>query len=376
LRAKLGEGFAYRSAARLSEDDQHLRDASAVIVADVDVGELPPGVLLTVSSRGIPLLVLGGEHLHGWTQQHFVSLPVILPRAYTYLGEDQTGAGVVVSEQAKAAESFAKCKLALRLDLVQEAQLRSGAVLMCGVETDHGVLPLLAADDVARPRRAVVLTDTTWKWARSPDGAVRADYQAFWSSCIAWLQAAEGSSSALVLAVEAGGAQDEGIRGWVAAAVPDANTALEHCRVIVSPGGQTVDARREGNEGRWYFRLEKEEEGMEADVVWLQAVAEQSGTELTSERVPVAVNHHLREFQNVRADGDLLHRFTTGEDDSFAWYPDREAVIKRLFREAAVQAGSLTVEKRDARYEFVLAVLVFVFLGIEWWFERRRYGGS
>jgi hypothetical protein len=239
---------------------------------------------------------------------------------------------------------------------------------------DGKLVPLLVADSVVAPRFAVLLADTTWKWARHRDSEIRRDYEEFWSRCFKWLGERERSKAPIVLEVEPLEESDVELRGWVRPALDRRGALLSRCRVSIRLGGREAQVETEERRGRHRFRHSWKEEGredVESGVVWLQAFAELDGKEVASERVPVACNRHLEELARVQPAAEVLRGYTTGETGSFAWYPDRAAVIAALLEVEAAPVRTTMVRKRDSSRELLIAVLAFLALGAEWWMERR-----
>ncbi len=75
--------------------------------------------------------------------------------------------------------------------------------------------PLVVVDSITSPRFQVVLTDVTWKWARSPNHETRRDYERFWTAGLDWLTQTSRSAAPLVLELQPREGPGNEVRGWV-----------------------------------------------------------------------------------------------------------------------------------------------------------------
>ncbi len=377
LKRELEENFFYLSAGELSADDTSLRDASIVTLADVPPNKIPKVILDKWISRRIPLVILGREPLGAWADLDLPGFPLIRVGGTRFLGQKNKASSLVsLSSHATFQEALQKNPVELKLDLLQESQLHKDALFIIGMQAEEELLPVLVSDSLEKPRYAVLLADTTWKWALSPNLETRRGYQMFWSSCLGWLRGVEQSEGDLVLEVERREDFVDEIWGSIRAADSREGISLVDCRISIGGGGPMVQAKKIPESNRYSFRFRGEEGKIGSGVLWLQAFAGLDGVEVTSERVPVAFNRNLNELDRIHPDREMLKAFTTGEGDGFSWFGGRAEVIDSLFREATARSGGVKVKRRNPLWELLLAAAAFCCLGLEWWLERRLYAGK
>lgn len=375
MRSKLEKGCVTLPASKLPSEEMENQTygyAPLVILAGVGPDKIPE-TLRTAWLSGKTRLLCLGDAVGSWSRE-IPAYPIADVQSMKFLGgAGRPGGSVEVSAEAAAEKAFRETKLELQLDLVYEASLRHGARSIFAARADGELLPLLVTDSVLAPKFVVLLTDTTWKWARHREGSVRRDYESFWSACLEWLGDRGPQESPILLELETADEIEEEIRGWVRASPDHEGTPLLDCRVVVHAGGQKVEVSTEWSERhRFRYRWQRPDPTTPASgIVWLQAFASLNGKDVASERVAVAFNRDLEELSRVEPEPGVLEQYTTGEGESFAWFPGRSAVIDALLRTEAAPIRTTLARRRAPFWEFSLALLVFLCLGVEWWFERR-----
>lgn len=384
--AQLGQLLAKRYGTRLEgysvfqppETPPAAGEVAMVVIGDVAPEQLPPDLARLLVADGVRVLFTGARRLEAWRGSGSGQVPEfpVAPAA-----DDAAPAGdfSIVEPAGAPAGPQGALKLPvgvnrLGLALVQNAELAPGAAAVVAAEGAGGRRPLLAVDRPEKPRVAVSLAPATWKWAMDPDPAVREGYQLYWTAVIDWLGRPEQSGFDLELDVT--GPQPE--KGDVTLRVRPvkplpAPARPPECVVKVECGGKksAVVAAWDARAGVYTGSYSCPPTG---EVVWFEALARVGGKEWLSPRRPALWDHDEKELADTRPRPDLLAALVADGRQDLAWYGQRDALARRLF-DAGRGLPLYRPPERRHELEALLAGIVLLLTGFEWWIERRKRDG-
>lgn len=340
-----------------------------VILADIDRSKVPATIRKHWLGGEVPLLVLGGKHLASWrTQVRFPLDGTFEPVSF----RESRVSRRRLEPAATAPADLSELADGLRLGHTFAASERKGAAALITI-ADSVRHPLLTTDDPREPRVTVLLSDTTWKWARHADRSVRRGYEDLWFSLVRWLSNVRLRTHPLRMEILSGAESGAELSGVVRPTSSlKATGSLRDITVKVEGSGETKTllTTRSDDTASFSHRLEDFD-----GVLWVQASGRVGDTMVESEKLPLVRNPDFEELREIRPDDASLSRAAT-VDDGIAWYPERSRVLAEMTTPPESTTAPLRVHERDSLWELVLSGCLALFLGLEWWWERRLHAGA
>ncbi len=370
LQAEYGDRISVLQAGSAELAAVNLASCRLVVLSETDPSQLPLPLRRAISSRELPVMLLGTGSLSSWIGQ-LDELPV-----ENLLGEldmtDRFGtpAGIAVASGNRLPAFHSLDFSALELNLVGLARLRSGTMTLFEAQVGQQRYPLVAADDPAAPARLVMLGDTTWKWAMHPEAAVRYQYRLFWNVLFAWLLGEQGERQPLLL--ETIESDDPEVAAIIRVQPRDlaALAGLQETSLEITIGEETrtLPLTRDGDAFTYDLPLPDELPA----AIYLQAHAIHRGDAWRSERRPIVASGDGAEILDTAPQPDIL-RALAGEPKRFAFAGEAAPVLRAMIRPLDIDLPRPPVRQRNRQRELLLAVIAFLVVALEWTIERRLH---
>ncbi|MHC5056463.1 MAG: vWA domain-containing protein [Planctomycetota bacterium] len=359
--------------------DINVRNVRLAILADVAPRDVPPRLLAAMDAGEVVTVVLAGDELGPWAERRSGHFPIARVGPVREIEGVESGSGEVLASSAAAKCGLGKLRLdGVRLGHVQEAEPRASCEVLLRVRDGTRDRPLLVLDRAPSPRGIALLTDVAWKWALSPEPAVRAAYGDMWTGLTKWVLIEDEKEAPLDLAF---GQDPKDVDATLVRVSPTGGRTLESLRdvrLVVELEGE-ADGKKESvrprrGDGAYVFSYECPERPR---VAWFQATALCEGAEVRSERRPLALPVFQMEFLDTRPHHGRIESVASGKD-RFAFWRDRGPVLERALEVRVEKPFEYfrVPEERNARRELTLAVVCFLLVACEWFIERRAYAGK
>ncbi len=359
--------------------DINVRNVRLAILADVAPRDVPPRLLAAMDAGEVVSMVLAGNELRLWAERRSGHLPLASVGPIGEVKGDESGSGEVFAEEAAGRCGLGEMNLdGVRLGHVQQAQPRASSEVLLRVRDDSRVRPLLVLDRAPAPRGIVLLTDVAWKWALHPEPAVRAAYGEMWTGLTKWILLEDEKEAPLDISF----AQDpKDVDATLVRISPTGGRtlgSLRDVRLVVELEGEThgekESVRPRRGDGAYVYSYACPERPR---VAWFQAFAFCEGSEVRSERRPLALPVFEMEFLDTSPHHERIEVVASGKE-RFAFWRDRGPVLERALEvrpERPVEYFR-SPEARSARRELTLAIVCFLLVACEWFIERRAYAGK
>ncbi len=373
LRAEFGESLVLASVADPGLAQVHLSDFLFVVLADVRKDRVPAALLNQLRLGDTPFLVLAGPHVKDWTIAVVPQLPVVEHTGVTnFGGSADAEESVRIRPEGTLFDLPDAAWRKLQLNLVHTVTQTMHADVALHVEIGDLRMPLCLVDRRDAPSCAVLLADTTWKWAVSPELATRRAYEAFWLGMFTWLGSERTAGAELRVEFRPDARDPDVVVVTLRSAGAVPADQLRDVTVTFTHDGdaRTVVPVREGTA----FETRYVHSGERPAVVWVTASARHGPTPLSCERTPLLVDVDSVELLQTASRPDTLLPLTGARQDRFGYAADADRVIDAILADLKGRKPLRQVRQRRAELEMLLAALLFLFLGTEWALERHLHG--